>query len=358
MSHLFTVKPLASRILNPNRGLDWADSRQRLFDAADEVVELAPPSIEPSFEAISLPGELDRATGAIGDLARQHKVLTPGEIRFGPTLSYRYSQALLADETIYVRGLHYVCGSGRKRPVIFDRHDSFDEAQLCNHPATRIFFGHWVRDAMCLELLARERGMVPLSFKSKAWLHEPAYRRIFELPETSTSLARVERLWITDDRELNGSWGKRFRELRSRVRSVAGKDGPSHVFLSRGSAGSARDIQNRREIEALLAGRGFTVIEPEFMAADEIIRALRSARILVSGEGSNLIHAQLALPESSAMVVIQPPTQFNAHHKSVADIVGLRFGFVVGEAAGRGFTVDPSRLMRTIDLAENVIGKS
>jgi hypothetical protein len=355
---MFTLRPSFARATRRfKKQGNWLSVWQSFLAAADEAVELFPAAQVSGSAAISLPGEKERARGSIGLTALETHLtwLEAGAISQGATKSYRFHDALLADETVYVRGQYLVCGKGPKRAVIFDRHDSFDEAQLCTHPAARDFFGHWLQDAMCLELLAKSRGLTPLSFKTKKWLHEPGYRDLLMMPETSTSLAKVATLWLTDDRAFNAGWSRRFKELRSRARRKVGSEGPSRLFISRGAGGSARDLQNKDEITNLLTKHGFTIIEPEQLTAEEVIGALGNAKLIVSVEGSNLIHAQLGLPEGSAMVVIQPPRQFNAYHKVIADIVGLRFAFVVADEADGSFSVDPARLMRTIDLAEAAI---
>ena len=356
MPRLLTIKPSIARLRRGTQGLHWENLWREFFAAADERLELSAGSSEETYDALCLPDELTRilGVGELTPLEEQISWLSSGEQVYGPTVSYRFDDALLADETIYAKNRHFVCGFGPKRPIIFSKFESFDAAQFCGHSATRIFFGHWLQDAMCLEALAADRQLTPLSFRGKDWLHEPGYREILDLPGRRTSVARVSRLWLVDDRCFNSGWSNRFRRLRRRVRGVAEGNGPTHVFLSRGMGGAARDIKNKEIIAASLSRNGFTIVEPELMEVPDLVRALGNVRVLVAAEGSNLSHAQLALPEGAVMVVIQPPKQFNAYHKLVADIVGLRFAFVVGDVAEEGFTVDEGRLLRLIDLVERI----
>ncbi|ANW00426.1 hypothetical protein LMTR13_09860 [Bradyrhizobium icense] len=211
---------------------------------------------------------------------------------------------------------------------------------------------------MAMELLAQQRGLLPLSFEGKPWMHEAGYRELMELPGLPVSYARIERLWVIDDLGLNSSWISRFKELRARVRGKTNAGGPSRVFLARGLTGAARELLNAPAIVELLAARGFTVVAPESLSPRAIAQSLASAKIVVSVEGSALNHAQFALPENAGVLVIQPPNQFNAFHKILFDLNGIRFGYVVAEPALSGFTVNPERLLRTLDLIEAELSNS
>jgi capsular polysaccharide biosynthesis protein len=325
---------------------------------ATSKVELTPPDEFPALPVISLRNEFDRVRGVgpLSTIEGQHEWITCARTRHGPTLAYRFENAVLADHTVYVPGGYEVARSGDKRVILPRKHEEYDQAQLCTYAASNIFFGHWLRDALTMELLAEQRGLAALSYAKEPWMHESGYREMVNLPGRAVSFASVRDLWIIDDRGLNEEWRARFRELRTRVLRAVSNGGPTHVFLSRGRSGAPRELLNSSEIANMLVNRGFTVIEPEALSPFEIAHSLASAKVVISVEGSALNHVQFALPENSAIIAIQPPERFNAFHKILADFSNLRFGYVVADSASEGaFVLEPRRLLRTLDLVEEAI---
>ena len=322
-----------------------------LLDQAAEVIELEPGSTTEVPPAISLPNELDRVKRFNYGAAVQVPRLLASTRTERPTLSYRLNDAVLADFTLYAAGRHIVYRSGGKRPVIVGKPCLIDEAQLCTTACIETYFGHFPRDALPLELLARERGLAPLSFERQPWLHEPAYRELLEMPAVRTRYARVEKLWLVDETALNRGWARRLGEIRRRIRARVQPTGDSHVFLARGSMGAAgRNLVNEVELVAELGRRGFRIIEPETMDVRSICAAMAGARVVACVEGSAQGHAVAAMPAGAALLSIQPPHHFNSVPKLIADAIGARFGYVVAEPRGEGFTLDPARFMRTLEL--------
>ncbi|WP_118857254.1 glycosyltransferase 61 family protein [Sphingomonas mesophila] len=349
MSKLISIAPLTSRLRSRISG------ENDIFARADQTVELSPNGTNRAIVPLSLPGEFDLISEALtkGTLGLQRQWLYGERTEHGPTLAFRYDDAILADNTVYAGGRHWICRPhGHKRALVIDDYDEIENAQLCTHIACNIFFGHWIRDAMCMELLAHERGLVPLSFTYEPWMHQAGYRTLFALPGFTTSTARVRNLWIVDDRGLNSGWSRRFLELRDRLRATTSSGGPSHVFLARGRRGANRSLINEGQIKGHLEQNGFAVIHPEEMDPTEIAHSLASARIAVSQEGSHLNHAQFALPKGAALVVIEPPHGANFFHKLLTDVSGVRFAYVVAQERENGFELAPERLMRTLDLVD------
>jgi capsular polysaccharide biosynthesis protein len=238
----------------------------------------------------------------------------------------------------------------RKRSVLIGPYDDIDEAQLCTYAPSNIYFGHWLRDALSMELLAEQQGLRPLSFRREPWFHEPGYRELMNLPGDFISFARVKNLWVVNDIGLNAGWVTRFKELRRRVRRKSEPGGPERIFLARGSLGVARELINAPALVDLLEKRGFLHIQPETLQPKDLVRALASAKIVVSVEGSALNHVHYAVPENSGVLVIQPPDRFNAFHKILMDFNRIRFGFVVADRDRGGFSLPADRLLQTLDL--------
>jgi hypothetical protein len=328
-------------------------------DEAAETVVLSPADESPTLPAISLPGEFDRVIGVEPNstFERERQYLTAPRLPHGSTIAYRLKHALLADHTLYSRGRLVIYRGVKKNKLLLGQYREFDEAQLCTYAPSNIYFGHWLRDALAMELLAEQRNLAALSFEREPWIHEPGYRELMKLSGAPVSFAQVRNLWVIDDRGLNAGWIARFRELRRRIRATVNTRGPSHVFLARGKRGTLRELTNAALLTELLIARGFEIIEPELLSPREIARALASARIVVTVEGSALNHAHYAIPHHSGILVIQPPDRFNAFHKILMDFNGVRFGYVVGEKATGGFVVEPDRLLRSLDLLETALDK-
>ncbi|SDJ63892.1 MULTISPECIES: glycosyltransferase 61 family protein [Bradyrhizobium] len=327
-------------------------------DRAIEKVQLAAADESPTLPAVALPNEFSRVLDVEPNSTfdRENGYISSTRLAHGPTIAYKLADAILADHTLYCAGSYSVYRKAKKRPILAEPYEQVDEGQLCSYAPSNIYFGHWLRDALAMELLAETRGLPPLSFRRKPWLHEPGYREMVSLPGSPVTFAHVRRLWIVDDLGLNASWVARFQELRRRVQRSTGLDGPSHVFLARGTTGTSRELVNTSTLMEYLVARGFSIVEPEKLSPREIVKALASAKIVVSVEGSALNHAHYAVPEKSGVLVIQPPERFNAFHKVLLDFNNIRFGYVVGERALGGFTLAPERLLRTLDLLETIVG--
>ena len=328
-------------------------------ESAHESIELAAADEAPTLPAIALPNEFDRVLGVgpSSTIDAEKRIITAKSLKHGPTIAYRVDDAILADHTCYWSGGYEVSKARKKRALLTGAYDEYAEGQLCTYAPSNIYFGHWLRDAMAMELLAEQRGLLPLSFEGTPWMHELGYRQLMELPGHPISYARIRRLWVMDDLGLNSNWISRFKELRARVRRKTNTGGPRHIFLARGFTGTARELLNAPNIVELLSARGFTVVTPETLSPQAIVQSLAAAKIVVAVEGSALNHAQFALPEQAGVLVIQPPTRFNAFHKILFDFNRIRFGYLVAEPASNGFIVDPDRLLRTLDLIESELTK-
>lgn len=330
--------------------------RRDILDQASDVLEVAPGSCDPVPAAIALPNEFDRVSASVptATLEEQWARLSAREFKHAPTVAYGLEDALVFNGGAYAGGAFYPCQEVRRR-ALARAYEEIDEAQLCTDWVVETFFGHWLRDGLCMELLASERDLVPLVLQRPPWLHESGYRTRCGLIARRTSCARVRKLWIVDDRGLNRAWNLRFQELRRRNRSVGVGGGPTHIFMSRGMRGKSRKLLNEESVVANLTRRGFVFLEPENMSADELAAALHDVKVLISVEGSALSHAQLTMPASSAMLTIQAPDHFNAIHKATADSSGISFAYVVGDPSVGGFSLCPERLLRTVDLVERAL---
>lgn len=346
--------PLASRIRARLSG------RRTIFDCAQEVVELGPGDKRSLPPTISLPGEYDRVVGFNKETtaAEEFKRVFGRESSNWPTLAYRIDNAILAKGSLYFRGGHDTMRSDAEKFFLHDKPDHFGEAQLCTNYVVERYFGHWVNDGLLLELLAEQRSMPGLSFTKPAWLHEPGYRAILDIPLYSTSHACIDRLWVIDDSGTSANRVARFQEMRRRARAIKTNKGPKRVMLTRGVLGVPRELSNNDEVVEALEKAQFRVVNPEQETPAQIIQLLADAEIVVLVEGSAQNHCLLAMPAGSTLLTIQPAAIFNAFSKTLTDAVGLRWAFVVADRDENRFRLSIPRLLQTIDAIESVMARS
>ena len=341
---MLNFRPAVSRVRSKIR------SPGPLLALASEVRELEPGITFECEPPIALPGELERVHEFFGSAANQVPRLIARDRTEGPTLSYRFDDALLADFTVYCGDRYEVYRGGGKRAVLTGTPEWIEEAQLCTTSTAQTYFGHLLRDSLPLEILAGRRGMPAITFTHEPWQHEPGYRDLLNMHPLALGHARVANLWITDERALNGGWQSRVEELRAKLRSAV-RPGPGDpVFLRRGSRGTSRALLNEDALCEGLDKLGFRIIAPESLAARDLAEALGGAQITVCVEGSAQDHALIAMPRGATLLTIQPPYRFNSFPKSYADAAGMRFAYTVADPAHGGFHLDLERLRRTLDL--------
>ena len=352
---MISFRPLTSRLA---RRL----TRTELKDCAVEMVELSPPSHRYRPPAISLPGEIDRALAFIDlvpEKVRAH--MTEGEELHPATTAMRLADAVLADGCVYMRSAVSVITAEKKRAILAGPEEGVAEAQLCSTSLGSQYFGDWLMMDMPLELLAAQRRIPSIALTNRTYGHEPEYRSKLSLapPPRPASILRAESLWIVDDNGMTEDRVARYEALRRRVRQPD-SGGPERVFLDRGGKwGAHRQPVNYREIVDALLSRGFTPVRPEEMTVEEISIALSSARICIGVEGSALAHATMMMPPGACLLVLMPPFRVIDAIKWFADAVGLRYGFVIGDAGAAGteeFSIDLRRLNATLDLVERADG--
>ncbi len=340
--------PLLSRIMSR------VSSARKFEQIASRVIQIAPSSTRQPMPAISLPNEIDRV--------RQFEPTNSPQVHFdrlfakvqnhGPTMAYLIDNALLHHGTLYSRLNFWNFTRNPKKFRQIGDCNFIDEAQLASSPLEHIYFGHWLHDTLPLEMLAYDRGVEAVRPKDPPWMHSPGYRDALDMRPRIEEHARISKLWVIDDRGLNENWSDRFLRVRIKLRSGQTPSMYRKVFISRGSSGSRREIANLKELQESLEKEDFFVLYPEKESSSTIISVLSGASVVVGMVGSALAHAQLAMPQGSSLVVIQPSNLFSGFHKLFADVSGIRFAFVVADTINDESFVDIPRLLKTIELVD------
>ena len=221
------------------------------MSCADETVQLAPALDRFQLGAISLPNEIDRVVAFQEDTTQAIELarIQAGTREHLATMAYRLDNAIFAHGNLYFKGGHSVLRPKTAKPLLPRKFNHFAEVQICTNPSMTRYFGHWIRDGLLLELLASQRGLTALTDVTKPWPHEMGYRELVGLKAIKTEHARIDRLWVIDDRGVNAFWVERFQELRRRVRAGTKSNGPKRVMLTRGKLGVSRNLVNNEVLK-------------------------------------------------------------------------------------------------------------
>jgi capsular polysaccharide biosynthesis protein len=112
--------------------------------------------------------------------------------------------------------------------------------------------------------------------------------------------------------------------------------GPTRLYLR--SAHSAARMKNEPMVAAILASRGFTLVDADQTPLARRIALLRHASALIAPQGGTL--AEMAFcPAGAAVLELLGPTDPSPLYWSLASVSGLRYGYVVGEASGAGYEI-------------------
>ncbi len=318
---------------------------------------IAPPETVTMPPTLALDGEFERIQAfqewTTEDVERRRTY--GGEITYPAVMAYEYHDAILYNGSVFAAGAEQ-----RIRP------DNVLPPEPKNHPVIDIgdgalatsflglkYFGHWMKDDAPLSLLAEEYG-TPFVLTPPPWRHVDGYRDLLGVPSLCAENARIKKLVMFEDEPTTSHKGVRLRKMRSRVQKKLGspKASGQRVFITRGiSDKPGRIFVNEKEIaDRLSRQEGFTILDPSQMGVDAFIEALYGASLIVSSEGSQSAHIYYLLQKGAGVIDITSPFRFNSPKKCFSYLLGLRFGYIVGDPANDGFSADYDRLMRTVEL--------
>ena len=335
---------------------------RRLFSAPPPIESIAARTwcIEPEHAtvtppAVFEPADLDRVTG-LGDsttMQRERERIDGGECIHGQITAWELRDAVLSRSHIY-KGLlkHRVDARSEGWFNIASARPVPEGVLSCTFYGG-VYFGHSIKDDMPLTLLAESLGN-PVRSSAPLHGHQEAYLRMARLHSTPYDSARFGRLWIIDDNHQSKSRIQRTREIRSRIRAYLPRPEHPGVFINRGGSGSSRRMTNEAEVIAQFVSRGFAIVDPETMDADEILLRVSGAKIVAGVEGSHLSHGVLSCADDCTFLVLQPPTRFNNVFKDFTDAMAMRYAFIVGQqVAGSDFRIDAGELSRMLDRLQH-----
>jgi Glycosyltransferase 61 len=324
-----------------------------LAELAVEAWEIAPAHVESSPPALFLPDQWERVAAFSEFSSREgdlRKVRGGVEVQHDATRAFRLRDALLIDGVLY-QGPSSLHLHARTRRIPKLRVDGeLDRAALyCTFGGNR-YFGQWLMDDCATYPLAAAEGR-PLTTAQPVNAHTLAYESWLEMQPVRAGAVHLGEVVIFEDIGQNPNKGARFRAMGDKLRAHVRPRPHPGVFIVRGATGTRRVLQNEMEIaERLRDRRGFTIVDPVKADVPAIVQACAGAAMVVGVEGSGLMHGLLMLEAGGGLLVLQPPQRFSAIYKDLTDRDRQQFGFVVGQARGGDFWVDPQEVERTLDL--------
>lgn len=343
------ASPLASRLVQRLGGRVAQDvGALRVVEAAPAVRVAAPPP--PVFEE----AEVNRVTGVAppSTFAEQRRWLE-GTTGYGASHAYQLPPMWLVDGNAARGRFRWEFSEQRERLVSRSTDvPTLRDVALVSTVYGTTYFGHNVTDDLPLTLLGSAYGE-PCFVDPPGGGHGQiaGYRRSLGMEHPSHWNARLEGCWAFHDPYLNDSKVERLEALRARLADEVGKPpAPGRrVYLTRGTAGSARAPHNEAQLEVTLRDDGWDVVDPRTAPLHELHRLLAGADVVAGVEGSQLAHAVLASPRGTAMVLLMPPDRFNLLLKDFCDRLGIRLGFHVGVPGAGGWRVDVDGMRRVIE---------
>ena len=349
--------PLLKRMLKRVTGGKAVDIRTQ----ASKTWVLCPAEEAHTPPAIHLPGEIDRIQSV--SPWRMHDAelasIRGGQVRHASSEAHLLEDVELAGAFLYKDAAVSQPGFGKRQwwlsgSIPLER---YTESHLITSHMGSHFFGTLLLDDYPLALLPPE-GAHRLPMCTQPSRHNAQYRELLELPMSlPVQRARIDRLIVYTDFAQNSLKVKRYEVLRTALRRNCPRTATSSagVYLRRGRSGELRLLDNEAQVEEMLAGMGFDIIDPMVLTAAEISSRTLDAPLVISVEGSHLSHAIFSASDTATFVVLQPPDRLCMTYKEYTDQMGsMRFAFLVGDRSAQGFRVEPDHLKRLLDLVATV----
>jgi hypothetical protein len=315
---------------------------------------LCPEETGPAQPPVYEPEQLGRITGGTEHQPVENEIrsMLADTSAHAPTIAYHIRDAVVYEGSIYAGNMRYFI-SDRSLSQQASDVPHIKQAALASSAVGCRYFGHWLRDDCVRYLLAEQRG-TPICMTGELTSHQKSYAIFFGQDWSPTSAAVIDHLVIYQDFGQNSLKRSCYQELTDRL-SRAFPQPPRRdrlIYLRRGQTGASRVIKNEDELLAALAVHGFEVVDVAEANIARIVERLRTARLVVSIEGSQITHCLFGLARGCGLLVLEPPDRFTAIHHHWANCWGVGFGFVVGEKSASGYRFSTSEILR---IAERLL---
>jgi len=330
-------------------------TRPDLAEEADHTYQLHPAETIHAPPAWFDPSDMDRVVG-FGDTGcdreRELARIQGGERTAWPTRMYRLRDVQLLRGNLFTPRMFHLLDPKASIPWVTaaTQHECAVGA-LAGSRYGLTYFGHWLHNDLAMCLAAESMGPL-VTPQVKPFSHQAGYLEATALQTTHCSAVTFKELYYVDDTHAENSHKRdRLFEIRRRIWSAHPTAPHPGVFLVRGNTGQRRVLINEMDLAESLATRGIRVLNVNDLTAQDLMRQCANARVVIGVEGSQLAHGLISMADQGSMLVIQPPQRFNCAHKEICDVMGARYGFVVGERIDNSgdFRVDVNRVNRLLD---------
>ncbi|MDX2230039.1 MAG: glycosyltransferase family 61 protein [Leptolyngbyaceae cyanobacterium bins.349] len=337
-------------------------------ELCDRQWVLSPEKSAIAQSAIYLNGALDKITGVQSETtyATELERIRGGMRTHAPTIAYQLRNVHIRQGYVYKAAMRLRFTTQPDHLFAWDKTALIpDAAFACSDMGYR-YFAHSLLDDLPLTLAAQQIAE-PITTNYLPTLHQAQYQDLFEIHARPVQQAFCQRFTLIDDVGQNEFKRDRYQLMRSKLmrsklmhsklQAIPSKQPPRGVLLLRGKSGVKRLLVNEQEVAAFLRDQGFVCLNVETLSAQEIVQQSLGASIVVGVEGSQLVHGLLTMADGGALITLQPPYRFNNPYKDYIDCfdTGIRYGFVVGQAAPDGFEIDLHDLARTLERVDQVL---
>ena len=331
-------------------------SHSTIQDKSSKQWIICPAEREVVPPAIYLKDDLDKITAVMEDSSIEQEMnrIRGGEVNHASTTAHLISNCELLDGSLYKSSVRLPLTKQSSRLIGADVNDFMTDAVLASSYYGSFYFGHWLTDDLTLYLAAEPLGK-PVIPARPAYSHEPEYRELLNIQPYSATRIHFNNLILIDDFGQNSFKRMRYEEIRTRLSKIPAISPGGSVFIRRGTQGANRSLTNSTEIENILLAQGFRIIDPEQSSVYEIIQAIRDARLIVGLEGSHMLHSIYTMSQNGGICILQPPYRFNNVLKGCTEILGITYGFVMGEACEGGFSINPSNLIQVLEKIDRAL---
>jgi hypothetical protein len=219
--------------------------------------------------------------------------------------------------------------------------------------------GHFFFDAMLRVTVLENRDelkfLVPRTMQS--WhrgLCEIAGIKPEQLVPVEDGLTEVEELVAchiaTEGSMPRAELLRKFREIAlANVVPVPPTRRNRRIFIDR-SAAKRRKTANQKELEPVLAERGFEIIQWEALSMPEQVRLAAETEIMAGPHGTSLLNSVYSQPGIKLLEIINPQW-WDAATLRQCVLMGHEFWYCFGENVSRDYdtAIDPRKLARVLD---------
>lgn len=341
------------------RALRIIQGRRTYRDACDRQWIVCDPGEYESLPAVFLEDDLKkiRSVGPVSTYAGEVSRLDVGTKTCGATVAYQFSDASIFHGYVYKGAMKYPFVDARESWISKETMVHVPKALIASNVYTCRYFGHWVIESLTLELAARHLNVLAVTPTQPSYKHQADYRDLVGLNPLPVNKAKCDQLIILDDIAANNFKRERFVQIRSQIGSKLKPLHSNHgVMFLRNGSGSNRLLVNEMEVADFLKSQGFAIIDAEALTGREVMSAALGANVVIGVEGSQLTPAIYALGDSGIILALQPPDRFSTCHKEYTDLLGMRYGFLVGDPVRDGFKVNIDTLARLLDKVDHLGG--